>query len=363
MTPKQFYLTIIIFTFTLKIQKLPCLIYNQLEKDSIVLILLYFVVDILAMIVFYLFAQKLRDKKSLEGKFSGVVGFFIKIPLILLCIYFFLQSLIFYEAIQDLFSHILFDNLSWTLFSLFLLFAIYYLASLDLKIIGRSFEIYFFIIITSISILTIMGVFQTDFTNILPLQTIKNHNYFEAFKTFNLWFGDYILVFFLGVNTKGTTLKRTLRSYILTMIVILFLYYEFYGIFLEYSSIQPSLVSVISEQTLLGIDIGRPEWFCILIAEIGAVLSASVCFCFSTRIAKHIFPKFKYNYILIFLVLAMYFLDIIYLVDLNAKEIFFLDYIDIFALMLKIIFFAVMIGFSLYFCSKTAKKKVKSEKV
>ena len=345
------------------IQKLPCLIYNELGKDSIILIVLYFIIDLLAMIVFYLFAQKLKDKKSLDGKFKGAIGVFVKFILILLCVYFFIQALIFYEAVQDLFSHILFDNLSWTLFSLFLLFAIYYLASLDLKIIGRSFEIYFFIIITSITILTVMGAFQSDFTNIFPVQTILNHNYFSALKNFNLWFGDYMLVFFLSINTKGTTLRRTLRSYVLTMIVILFLYYEFYGIYFEYSAIQPSLVSVISEQTLLGIDIGRPEWFCILIAEIGAVLSSAVCFYLSTRIAKNVFTKIKYNYILFFWIVAMYIIDVMYLVDLNSKENFFLGFMDTFVITIKIIFFAILLVASMYFYSKSAKKKVKYEKI
>lgn len=359
MTSRQFYFAIIIFVITLKIQKLPCLMYKFLNKDTVFLFAIYLIIDILGIIVAYLFAEHLKKNDILNFKRPSFFNFIIKICLIFSGFYFLMQSMLFYEAIQDLFSHVLFDNLSWTLFSLFLIFAIFYLASSGLKIIGRNFEVYFWIILISLITLSIFGAMHTDFTNIFPLQTLKDRNFIEPFKTFNLWFGDFILIFFLNLKSNETKLKFTLLSYLGSMIFVMFLVLEFNGIFYEYTPMQSSLISIISEQALLGVDIGRVDWFCILISEIGAVLCSALCIHFASEQVRVIFPKADVKIIIFIITIALYLVDVLYLVDTNAKEVLFMSFADIYSLVLKVAIFIMLVAVNLHFYFKNSKKKVK----
>lgn len=359
MTARQFYFSMIIFVITLKIQKLPCFMYGALNKDAIFLALLFLVIDTLGLIATYLLANKIKENNILNLKKTSAFNFFIKLGLLVFAIYFLLQSMLFYEAIQDLFSHILFDNLSWSLFSLFLIFAIFYLAGSGLKIIGRTYEIFFGVIVVSLLVLAGFGALNTDFSVIFPLQTIKNANFFEGIKSFNLWFGDYILIFVLAVNSRGIKLKNTLLCYILSMFFVVFMYFEFYGIFHNYSTMQPSLITIISEQALLGVDIGRVDWFCILITEIGAVISSALCINIANRSINIAMPKLKPYWSLGFLTLTIYILDVFVLVDMNAKKIFFLGFTGVFAIIAKCIIFAMIIAVCLDFYFKNREKKVR----
>lgn len=357
MTSRQFYFVIIVFTICLKIQKMPCLLYNYLGKDSFFLILLFLVLDLIGIIIAYLFAKKMQKNDLLRAKSLSPFGFVVKFALILTTFYFFMQAMLFYEAIQDLFSHILFDNSSWTLFSLFLIFAIFYLASSGLKIIGRNFEVYFAVIILSLIVLAIFGSMHTDFTSILPLQTLFAKNFWEAFKTFNLWFGDFVLIFFLTINSKGTKLKFTVLSYVISMLFVMLLFLELNGLFFDFTPVQPSLISIISEQALLGVDIGRLDWFCILISEMGTVLCSALCLCFATKSVKFVFPKVKPNIVLFCFSAVLYLIDVFYLVDRNAKTEFFMNFGDIYALVLKIAIFVILTIINVHFCLKQSKKK------
>ena len=358
MTARQYYFTLIIFSITLKIQKLPCFMYSFFDKDTVFLALLFLVLNILGIIATYIFAKYIQKNDIMNFKRLNIFKFLINIALIIFAVYFLFQSLLFYEAIQDLFSHILFDNLSWTLFSFFLLFAIFYLAGSGLKIIGRTYELFFMAIIVSMLILTGLGALHTDFSAILPLETLKNANFFEGLKSFNLWFGDYILVFILAINTKNTKLKNTVFSYIGSILFVCLLYVEFFGIFQKYTPIQSSLISLLSDQSLLGIDIGRLDWFCILIAEIGAVLSCALCVNLANRSINIAMPKLKPYWSLLFLIISIYIADIFFLVDMNAKKLFFIGFTGTYAIVAKILIFALLILVCWHYHSKTQKKKV-----
>lgn len=324
MSARQFYLMLFIFTISLKVQKMPALLAAKLGKDGYVLLLFYFVIDLIGILLAF-FIINYSKKYNFQDKGSWLYMTIRGIILLACSIYFMLQCLLLYESIQDLFSHILFDNLSWALFSLLLIVALFYLAITGLKNIGRVTEVYFFIIFLSYLIIAIFGGTQTDFSSVLPFQTIDMHAVFDCYVPFNLWFGDFFLVLFIGRYSKEIKLRWTLLTYALSMALTIFMFIAFFGIYGVYSSAQSSLISVLSEHSMLGVDVGRIDWFLILFTQIGTILSSSLCLYLAGFCISKTFPKVKNYWIFIFLVLILYLADVLLFVDLNSKILLFVN--------------------------------------
>ncbi len=353
MTTKQFYLTLFIFTLSLRVQKLPSLLSSKLGKDSYLLILFYFVVDVLLiMIAFWVLKYMRKNQLSTNSLLSKIIK---SASLVLVSAYFMLQCLLMYEAIQDLFAHVLFDNLPWTLFSLLLIVALFYMAFSGLKGIGRMVEVYFFVILSGYVLITIFGAMHTDFSEILPLETINFKSISDSFITFNLWFGDFFLILFLGKHCESIKLKWTLLVYTISMSLVTLLVVEFYGMYGIYSPMQPSLITVLSEQSMLGVDVGRIDWFFILFTEIGTIICSGLCLFLAKQCLAEVFPKIKAKYLLLVLCLALYIADVVYLVDYTSKEALFLGFISYFSFYLKL---GVLFLLLILCWFKTGQKKV-----
>ena len=82
------------------------------------------VMNIIGILLAFFVLNKIRNK-SLSQKSSSKFGQLLKSVIVLLCaFYFFTQALLLCESTQNIFEHILFDDLSWALFSLILIVAI-----------------------------------------------------------------------------------------------------------------------------------------------------------------------------------------------------------------------------------------------
>lgn len=361
MTSRQFYIILFIFIISLKVQKLPSLMSLVLENNSILLFFAYFLIDFFAIFLAYFVVCILKKKNFLLKDKNGTVRVFVKIGLVVISFYFMLQGSLFYEAIQDLFSHVLFDNLPWTLFSLLLIFAVFYLASTGIVNIARNFELYFFIILVSYIILAILGGLQADFTNFLPVKVELIKNSCKHFIDYNIWFGDFFLVLFLGANAKDIKLKWTILTYTIASVFVLLLVLEFNGIYLNYAANQPSLISTISEQSILGVDIGRVDWFLILITEIGSILCCGLCMHFAKNCLSAVAPKVKSNYFLLGIMALLYVADVTVLVDTNIKQELFLNFAGVFAIVVKTISFLLLMSVSLaIWCNEKKRNKAVS---
>ncbi len=360
MTSKQFYIMLSVFWISLKLQRLPSLVYDATGKNSYIVFLIYFMVDFLFVLGALFILSVLKKHNFLKEQKNKVIAFITKIGLLFVSIYFILQGTLFYETIQDLFSNILFNYLPWTLFSLLLIVCVFYLASSGIYNIARNFELYFVVIIISYIILAIFGGLRTDFLNILPIEDFYIKTTAKHFFDFNIWFGDFFVVLFLGINTKDIKIKWTVLSYLLSAFYVLLMVIEFNGIYLSYTGQQSSLMSMISEQSMLGIDIGRVDWFLILLSEIGTILSCGVCLCFAKNCLSLVVPKIKSNYLLAGIMIVLYCMDVFYLVDVNAKQQLFYNFAGILALVVKFTSFFAM--FFICICIKIKQKKLSKVK-
>ncbi len=348
MTARQFYIILFIMVVSLKVQKLPSLISKTLEKDIFAVVIAYFLINLI-LICFAFYILK-KTKNFSINKHSN--NLFIKIlkPLLLIgiAVYFLSQTLLLYESIQNLFSHVLFYELPWTMFSLMLAFAVFYLAYTGIENISLNFELYAGIIIVAYVVISIFGGTKTDFSTMLPFSTLSVKKVFSAVVDYNIWFGDFFLILFLGKHTPHAKLKWTTLVYTVSMLFIALLYIEFYGIYEGYTPMKPSLISVLSEQSMLGVNIGRIDWFFILFAEIGTILSAGACLYFAKQSLCFAFPKLKSRYACILLTVVIYFVDIFYLVDIFKQEELFSKILPVAMLIVKFTVFIILLLIAIF---------------
>ena len=347
MTARQFYIMLFIIVVSLKVQKLPSLIAESLEKDTYLLIILYLIINLLLICLAFFILKNTKQSSLKNNSKSVVLNLLKKLLLIGISAYFIFQSLLFYESIQNLFAHVLFYELPWTLFSLMLTVCVFYLAYTGIKNIALNFELYAFMVLASYVIISIFGGTKADFKSILPFESVNIKQIGEIFLDFNMWFGDFFLVLFMGKHAKHIKLKWTALVYSVSMLFVALLYIEFFGIYQDYTPMKPSLISVLSEQSMLGVNIGRIDWFFILFTEIGTILSAGVCLYFANKSLSFAFPKIKKTYLLIVLTAAIYFIDIFYLVDIHTQKELFIDILSNVALIIKLLSFLCLLIYAI----------------
>lgn len=323
MSARQFYIILAISTISMKMQKLPSLIAGELGKDSWLFFLIYTLINIIGIILVFVILRKVDIKTVLKQSKNKIFNILRFVLMIITLLYFLVQAILVYEHIQGLFANTLFDSLSWPFFSLLLLFAVFFLAHRGIENLALNYELYTWIIVASLVLLSIFGVSQTDFFVILPLETVSFNGLLSKLQMFSCWFGDFFLVLYLGIKARDIKLSKTLFVYILSMLFMSFLVVVFIGIYDKVAPLAPGLISVISEQSLLDLSIGRLDWFLILFTEIGAILTCALNLYFANLCLHSAFPKAKPFYLKIFNIIVLYCLDIFILVDLNAKIRFF----------------------------------------
>ena len=358
MSARQFYIILAISTITMKMQKLPSLVAGELGKDTWIFFLIYALINIIGIaLVFVVFKHVDLQTvlKPSKNKIFNILRFFL---MIITLLYFLVQAVLVYEHIQGLFANTLFDSLSWPFFSLLLLSAVFFLAHRGLENLGLNFELYTWIIIVSLVLLSIFGATQTDFSVILPLETININNILSKLQMFSCWFGDFFLVLYLGIKARNIKLSKTLFVYILSMFFMTFLVVVFIGIYDKTAAIVPGLISGISELSLLDLSIGRVDWFLILFAEIGAILTCALNLYFANLCLMSAFPKTKSSYLKLFNIIVLYCLDIFVLVDLNAKIRFFCGFMCYVTNVVSVFTMLFLFGIILY---KITKKQDKNK--
>ena len=320
---RQFYIIFAISTISMKMQKLPCLIAASVGKDAWLIYFPYALINVIGLVLAFFIIKQFRSKnvKTYQNKTkNNIFGLILNL---LIAFYFFMQALLFYEHIQALFANTLFDNLSWAFFGTLLLFCVFFLSHSGLKNIARNFDLFVWLIILPLFLIAALGIGFVDFSAILPLETANFNKILANLRLFDCWFGDFFFALFLGMHCKDAKLSKTILVYLGGIVFLSFMTIELVGICGTYAAIEPGLISVLSEPSMLGLNLGRLDWFLILFAEIGAIFSCSVCLFFSTSSAKQVFDKINPNLIEFFTAIIFYYFDVFFFVDVNAKKNFF----------------------------------------
>ncbi len=296
-----------------KVQRLPSLISTNIGRHGYLVFLIMGLIDFVFLFFALWFNRLARNHTTYEVCEEAGGTFFAKIIFILFAIYFFANSILPFEAIHDLFANILFDHLSWSVYSLILVAVVLFLASRGLKNIGRVGEIFFYLIMLSFLALLGLGTATTNLMRVLPLADINVGELYNTCADYNLWFGDFIILYIFVGKLKEDKSKfgfPIIITFLLITFALSFTYMVFYGLYENLSTDQNSLISSISQFALLDLDIGRVDWFLVLFFQTSTVISSGLyLYCAGYCICK-VFKIKKNIYVLTVLITVLYILDI-----------------------------------------------------
>ena len=214
-----------------------------------------------------------------------------------------------YKGTHEFFISAIFDNLNWEWFSLLFVILLIVLAAGKINQIGRTAEIISIFAIVGFVGMVVLGSLTASFDNLLPISLIEPTPFFRGIRIFNQWTTDYIIILFFIGRVKENKFKRAvLSSYVITLLFTCFFCAVFYANFSHLSTIPDVAISAVIEFSLLGVSLGRIDWFLALLAMSSSVVTlgflacaASECFCDATTISK--------KYVAIALGALCYFLD------------------------------------------------------
>ena len=310
---KQAIVLVILCTLSNKVQRLPSLLATNLGRHGWLVFLIMGGIDLLFLIIALWFNYLAKNKTTYEICKNAGGSFFAKAIFVLFAIYFFVESLLPFEAVHDLFANILFDHLSWSVYSLILVATVLFLASRGLRNIGRTSEIFFYIIVLSFIVLIGLGTNTTNLNRILPFADVNLSLTLKSCFDYNLWFGDFLVIYIFVGKIKNCDKKFNILaiiSFAVYVLVVSFTYMVFYGLYEHLSPDRNSLISSISQFALLDLDIGRVDWFLVLFFQIDTIIASAFYLYASGYAIAKVFNIKKYIYVLVPLVGALYFVDI-----------------------------------------------------
>ena len=325
LTTNQASLLIAVCFISTKFQRLPALLAEDFGRDSWIIFAFLVMIDFLVALIYINFLTKLKDKTLFEllEQYVGKVG---KIIVCIMLIFLFLsKAVITYKGTHEFFANMLFDKLPWKYFSVLMVLLLLLMVFGGLNSLGRCCELYSFIIGFGIFATLLLGFVSVDLTNILPVLDCNIGEYAKDFLKYQPWLGDFMVIPLLFGNvkiTKSPKLRMSL-AYICTGIVTIIEILFFYGINEYLSVYQANELSAITQYSLIGLGIGRPDWFLVLFVFISKILACGFYVYTYTKCVSEIFNVDK-NYIIeLVSVVSIYFMEYFLLKNIdNAANYF-----------------------------------------
>ena len=349
---KQAVILFAIIIIATKFQRFPSLIAQLFGRDGWLVILLIAVVEFLFLFLLIKFFSRL-NKKTIYQTFKekyGVVGQ-IFVALVLM-VYFYLMCILTYKSNHEFFAKTLFDKLPWEFYSIILIFLLFIMANGGINAIGRTSELLSVAIGFGLFFAIVLGLVDANFVRLLPVLDVDIKQFGQDIIKMIPWFGDfmYLLPLFGFVRVGEGNGKKFGRSmvltYVISSVVVILFYAVFYCLNGNLSIFQSSGLSSITQYTLIGLGIGRPDWFLVLFAFLATILcTAYTAWAFTYAMSKLFNIKMKWWIIVIGLVL-LYVGDVFLLPNIEVAINFYENYVSIFMLITNIILPLVFIASS-----------------
>jgi len=344
LTKRQAIILFSILIISLKLQRLPALLCTDFGRDAWLAMLFLCVCDFLALLLIMLAMKKLHDQTIFDFVQKKVGKWLVVVIAILAIGFFFFKAMISYKQLHEFFANTLFSKLPWKSFSVLFLALMLMLVGAGLKNIGRCAEFFIFVMGISLAGIFILGAFSGKIGRILPILDIKIG--MESLKIFKYapWFTDSLILLFFAGNIKldqKPKAKSFILTYVICSVVIVVGTVIFYSINEFLSVFQNNALTSMTEESLIGLGIGRPDWFLVLFANIGGIITtAATLWVASTSLQKIFNIKNSYFSGLI-IVVIVYILDLLIYQNLElsiqiTKEIASL-YMIVFSIILPIL--------------------------
>lgn len=322
-----------------KFQRFPALLSEDYGRNGWVFLLINLVVDLLFVWLIVSTIVRLKDKTFFQ-LIEEKLGKFVKIIVcLLLAVYFFFKAVLTYRGTHEFFANMLFDKLSWFYFSILFALLLIVMVGGGLNAIARSAELYSYIIGVGLITAIALGATKTDLWNLMPFMDIKIGGFFTNSIKYLTWLGDYlvILLFVGNVKLDKNPTKPVMISYGVSSLLVVIVFVVFYCINESLAVYQANALSAVTQYSLIGLGVGRPDWFLVLFVFISTII-ANAFYVYSYTLSISEGFGFKRNYVLIsIMVLILFVIDNFVLKNIQSSIEFIQNYVGYLALIVGII--------------------------
>lgn len=339
LTAHQACMLLYISIIASKFQRLSAVLSQPFSRDIWLVALFYLAIDLGLTALTIFIASKFNGQTLFDfisSRFGRVAMLFVAL---VFSVYFYFKIGASYKGVHEFFANTLFDKLSWSYFSIILLLLLVFLTTNGLNVIGRSCEFYGLLIGVCIVVAMGLGLKSCDFGRLLPILDIDFSTVLPKGVKFVPWFANYMIIFLFAGNLEmdKKCKKNLFLTYLISGLLVVTVYVLFVAINGSLSVFQNNALSSITQNSLIGLGIGRPDWFLVLITMIGNFLSTALyffgivyCFCKAFGI------KYCYLSVVVGAVL-LYISDIVLFPNLDASENLLLNYSSYYMLVFNIL--------------------------
>ena len=309
---RQGTLLIICSAIATKIQRLPSVIASDLKNDGWLAGLFLFLIDALFIFLVCLIMENLNELTIYEIIEKSVGKFISRVFCLVFILFFFMKSVIAFKGTHEFFATTIFDMVSWQVFSILLILLLLLMVSKGLRVIGRSAELYIYLILFGFVCAILLGASATDFSKMFPVFDNNASKFITSIPKYTLHFGDYLIVLFFMGNIKEPTKKIKwvyAGANLVVGIFACFAYIVFYGIYENVAEYQPHALADITQFSLIGLGLGRLDWFLILFVLIATFISTALYIWITVYSINYLINKKKCTYITLFILLCLYFIE------------------------------------------------------
>lgn len=358
LTTNQACVLLSVCLLSTKIQRLPALLVEDFGRDSWIMFFIMLIIDFLIAILFIHFLVELKDKtlfEFLEEKIGRVGKIIVSIMLLS---YFLAKSIITYKGIHEFFANVLFDKLPWKYFSILFILVLLIMVFGGLNSLGRSAELYSFIIGFGIFTTLLLGVGEVKLINLLPVLDCDFGAYLKDVLKYQPWMGDFMVLpmFFGNVKITKSPKIRLSTAYITAGLIGVVEIVFFYGINQYLSVYQSNALSGITHYSLIGLGIGRPDWFLVLFVLISKIIATGFYVFSYTKCVCEIFGVQKNYTVQGISVVSLYFIEYYLFKNLENSANYYRNVICYIMFGISVV---IILLLSILVCVKTRKRTEK----
>lgn len=291
----------------MKLLLLPVILTNSAGRDSYLAVALMYLLDI-AMLTLLLFTLRNIGNVTLSdflGKFSD----FVRIPVLLLfCVQFLLKACIPLVEEKLFLEDSLYQKISMFSFYLPVCLLLLFIAVKSARTYGRVGELLFALALISFGLIFVLSFEAFDLRELKPFLFNGFSPVLKGSFQIVFWFGDFLLmVYFFGrISDSGNAFKKILIYAFVCMALTVLFMVIFTGIFGAVAVRQIFALSKISKYNLVLSEVGRFDWFAVLVLLGGILFGAAVNLGAAVQLFQDAFHIQKKTWIAVAMVVLLF---------------------------------------------------------
>ena len=296
-TTRQLCLIIFINIFAVKALSLPSVLFKQVGTDSIFVILLAILIEI---VIWWLLIKAFTHFSNTD--FAGAVRSFLgeagaKLICVLVLILYLYKLFFFFKGSLSFVFDTLTNEITWASIVVPALLVCCFVAYRGVRTIGRLTEVLSPFIFFGLVIAFAFSCIDLPVDGMLPLFTHPAKDIFSALVKTNLYYGNYILVFmFLGkVKIDKDFDKKLVKWLAISFVFLMTFLFIFYSTYNELGGLHQYAIADIAEFSLRVGSLAKFDWYISILMLLIIVLEIAMYIYVIYECLRNLFKRVKPN--------------------------------------------------------------------